>query len=104
MGITPVIAHIDRYNKENIDMLFEAIPEPKLQVNAESLCELFERKKNLKLIEEGRVYAIGSDLHGTKGYNAFLKAIRYIGEENTERIMQKTASLLKNAKAYGKTE
>lgn len=104
MGITPVIAHIDRYNKENIDILFEAIPEPKLQVNAESLCELFERKKNLKLIEEGRVYAIGSDLHGTKGYNAFKKALRYIGEENAERIMQKTEELLKNAKEYGKTK
>jgi tyrosine-protein phosphatase YwqE len=104
MGINPVIAHIDRYNESNIARLFEVVENPMLQLNAESLCVLFEKRKNLKLIEEGRVYAIGSDLHGTKGYNAFLKAIRYIGEENTERIMQKTASLLKNAKAYGKTE
>ncbi|MBQ5800314.1 MAG: histidinol-phosphatase [Clostridia bacterium] len=104
MGINPVIAHIDRYNESNIARLFEVVENPMLQLNAESLCVLFEKRKNLKLIEEGRVYAIGSDLHGTKGYNAFLKAIRYIGEENTERIMQKTASLLKTAKAYGKTE
>lgn len=103
MGFTPVIAHIDRYNESNKQRLFETL-EPKLQMNAESLCDFFERKRNLRLIEEGRVFALGSDLHGTKGYNAFLKAIRYIGEENTARIMQKTAALLENAIVYGKTE
>ncbi len=101
MGFTPVVAHIDRYNESNVERLFEAV-NPKLQMNTGALCDLFERRKNLRLIEEGRVVALGSDLHGVKGYNSFCKAIKYIGEENATRIMQKTEALLKNARVYGK--
>ena len=66
LGITPVIAHIDRYidfqkGTDNIERLFEMdIP---IQMNAEFVNGFFTKKKALKLITDGHVRVLGSDCH-----------------------------------------
>ena len=99
MGITPVIAHIDRYPIEFIQRLMQ-MPDLKFQINADIFRSLCCRRFYKDLIEKGNISAIGSDLHGVRGYDSFLKAIKYIGEANTEKVMCQTAEILKNAKNY----
>lgn len=66
LGVVPVIAHLDRYfayqSKEFIDELFSE--DLLIQCNAESFIERKNRKKVLKMLEDGRVDFIGSDCHG----------------------------------------
>ncbi len=103
MGITPIIAHIDRYPIKSIQRLMQ-ISDLKFQINADVFRNLWHRRFYKALIEKGDISAIGSDLHGVKGYDSFVKAIKYIGEANTEKVMRQTAEILKNAKNYNKKE
>ena len=66
-GFNVLLAHADRYPKENIERLIEL--GVSLQVNVSSLCKLVKRKNLFKWIEDGRVVALGSDIHGTKERN-----------------------------------
>ena len=64
-GITPVIAHIDRYFKmqdaHTIDEIFNlGVP---VQLECSMLFKFFGRKKAAKLIEDGLVQFIASDCH-----------------------------------------
>ena len=100
LGFDVVLAHIDRYSSEKLSMIFD-ICEPKLQLNAEALCDIWHRKKYISAVKNNLVYALGSDLHGTKGYEKFKKALKLLGSENTEKIMKNTKSLLDGANVYG---
>lgn len=64
-GITPVIAHIDRYwsivGKKHIERLLEmGIP---VQLSAEALCHWQTKGKALRMIQEGSVHMLISDCH-----------------------------------------
>lgn len=66
VGITPVIAHIDRYldfqkGTDNIERLFGM--EIPIQMNAEFINGFFTRGKAIKLIKDGYVGLLGSDCH-----------------------------------------
>ena len=100
LGFDVVLAHIDRYPAEKIKNLFD-LCELKAQLNADALCDIWHRKKHLSAVKTNSLHALGSDLHGTKGYERFKKALRLLGSENTEIIMKNTEKLLNGAKIYG---
>ena len=93
MDFTVVMAHIDRYLKRDLSQIVE-IENLNYQLNASSLSSFFGRKQILSLIDEGMISAIGSDLHGTKGYGDFTKAMKVMGEERVSLIANSTQNLL----------
>lgn len=64
-GITPIIAHIDRYFACFKDpMLDQMIKDGfKIQINADAFLSLWTRRRALALMEAGKVHFIGSDAH-----------------------------------------
>lgn len=65
-GITPVLAHVERYfsfQKKGVleSLLYEGIP---FQVNAEAFISLTTRRRALKMLSEGDIAFLGSDCHG----------------------------------------
>ncbi len=99
MGITPVLAHVDRYPQHLIEELFEEGLVG--QINAASLDRLFKPKHLLRWIDEGRIVALGSDLHGAapKAYNSFTKVLSAL-PDRMETVMSRTRSLLADATRY----
>ncbi len=92
-GLDVVLAHADRYDTDIIDACVDV--GAKIQLNADGLLEHRNRKRCLRWIEEGSVYALGSDIHGKgKNYEYFRKAIRILGGRSAE-IFAKTNALLK---------
>jgi len=91
--LNPVMAHIDRYPKRAVEELLEI--GVKAQLNADSLCRFFDRRKLLRYVEDGKIVAIGSDLHGAKkgGYTKFTSACKYLGDYLPE-IMKKSEALI----------
>ena len=77
-GYDVVLAHADRYDPSNIDRLVAL--GAKIQLNADSLSSLFVKKHIKRWIDNGYVYAIGSDIHGkdVKAYKRFEKALSRI--------------------------
>lgn len=66
-GITPVLAHIDRYCRipgfsENIAKLLKC--ELLLQCNAEGILPCLSGRRMLRMIRDGLIHFIGSDCHG----------------------------------------
>ncbi len=92
-SLTPVMAHIDRYPKRAVEELLEI--GVKAQLNADALCRSFDRRKLIRYVEDGKIVAIGSDLHGAKkgGYTKFLSACKYLGDALPE-IMKKSEALI----------
>ena len=95
-GVEVIVAHADRYNPENIERLIDS--GAKLQLNADSLCGFFKRRKLYEWMERELVVALGSDIHtGDKAaYKRFAKAISKIGihadfiANESDKIWQKT--------------
>ena len=81
MGYKVILAHVDRYSKENIEQLLD-VGVNMLQVNADSLDKLFKPKHILEWAKQGYVVALGSDIHGAdpKAYKHFLKAKVALGD------------------------
>ena len=90
--IRPIIAHAERYNLSDVNQLLEyEIP---LQLNVDSFCGIFMPKPLKRLIEDGCVYALGSDLHGTEpGYKSWFKAEKKL-KWYFDEIMEKTEKLI----------
>ena len=65
-GITPVIAHLDRYldyqrGTDNVERLVDmGFP---IQMNSEFINGFFTRRKAIELITDGTVSVLGSDCH-----------------------------------------
>ena len=66
-GLTPVIAHIERYIKDQPERKIEEIFSlgVPIQVSAEPFLKTFQRGKVLKLLKDERVQLIASDAHNT---------------------------------------
>jgi len=75
MGLKVILAHVDRYPKQNIEKMLDA-GITRLQVNADSLSGLIKPRHILDWADEGLVLALGSDIHGVdkKAYKRFTKA------------------------------
>ena len=64
-GITPIIAHIDRYFGCFKDAMLDGMIEKgvKIQINADSVLSFWTRRRALELLKSGKVHFIGSDAH-----------------------------------------
>ena len=93
-NVRPIIAHIDRYDEKYLKKLLEMDVLP--QINAVSLCNIFQRRKMLKYVREGTVKFLGSDVHKAEApqYDHFKKALEILGPEYTEQLMQNAAEVL----------
>lgn len=65
-GITPILAHIDRYgclfkNRRNLEKLSEI--GCLFQVNVEAFCHPLRRLRAAKLFRDGLIHFVGEDLH-----------------------------------------
>ena len=72
-GINVVIAHADRYDPKNVNQLIEV--GARLQLNVTSLDRIFAKRHLLGWIADGKVIAIGSDIHGRdkSAYRSFAR-------------------------------
>ncbi|MBR7010394.1 MAG: hypothetical protein IKI02_05735 [Oscillospiraceae bacterium] len=94
-NITPVLAHVDRYEPSAIDNYFSMGLFG--QLNAEPLSHRFRRRRLLPWIDEGCIVALGSDIHGTEiGYAQYLKAAEFLGPR-FDTVETRVRGLLKDA-------
>ena len=93
-NVRPIIAHIDRYEEKPLKKLLEMDVLP--QINAASVCSIFQRRKVLKWIHEGTAKFLCSDVHTAKApqYDAFKKALKIIGDEDVGTMMENAAEVL----------
>lgn len=79
-GLKPIIAHVDRYPKKDVEKIFELCV--KAQLNAEALMPMFGRKRFIELIEQGKIHVLGSDVHKEyeKSYKNFKHALNCLGD------------------------
>ena len=65
-SLSVILAHIDRYSKENVDKLLDL--DFICQMNAEAFVtgSFFDKRRMRALCSKGYVHLIGSDAHGTK--------------------------------------
>lgn len=90
-----VLAHVDRYDRKGVEQLFR-LDHVKGQVNADNLKRRFGMGHLREWAREGRIVAVGSDIHGTEtGYKDWLISQRRYAEDWTA-IMQRTNACLKN--------
>ena len=95
-GLTPVLAHIDRYDLGPVkELLNQGIL---AQVNVDAFGFFKNAKPYVELAKEGKVVALGSDLHKVKRerYRRFVYVKRKLGPLADE-IFARSAQLLKNA-------
>ena len=99
-GLTPVLAHIDRYYDAKVrELLARGIM---AQVNAEAFglfgCKPFYKRA----MELGNVVALGSDLHEAKNrdYKRFSRMCKKLGSL-AEGVFARTEELLKTATPLG---
>lgn len=96
-GLVPVLAHIDRYPGENIDRVFDR--RLLFQLNAPAFLSLFGSKKYLGYAEMDEAVALGSDIHGTKGYAEFDRACKKLASKSLyDAMMKRSESLLDGAR------
>lgn len=92
-NLEPIMAHIDRYEQHDVDRLLDM--ELPAQLNAGGLCSFWKRKKLLRYVQANRIYALGSDIHGTAiGYTEYQKAEAFL-KSDFDRIMEKSRRLLR---------
>jgi protein-tyrosine phosphatase len=99
-GIRPVLAHVDRYPEPLIEEMFDMGLCG--QINAVSMVKgLFKPRHLLRWIEEGRIKAFGSDLHGRdpRTYAPFTKLQKQYPDVFSS-VMASTAELLKDVKRH----
>lgn len=102
LGITPVIAHVERYCKyRGYKKLIKALTGKKAlcQINATFFLKRAENRAVKKLLKAGLVDFVASDCHDPKNrpvrLSEALKLLREISSEETDKIIQKTERLEK---------
>jgi protein-tyrosine phosphatase len=92
-GLTQVLAHVDRYPKQDIEILFAQGLIG--QVNAGAVCALLTRQRVLRWVEQGHIVALGSDIHQlSNAYQYYKRAMRVLGKQGQH--MQDTMAQLVN--------
>lgn len=104
-GITPVLAHLERYMhiRKNRKLLTELLRQGALvQLNAEAVLQRQTRRTALKMLKSGMVHLLGSDCHNMtsrppnlgsavqqlrqmRGMNSALQRISFIGTDILEQ-------------------
>ena len=103
-GMTPIIAHVDRYFKFfKPKMLDEMIDNGiKIQINADAFLRFGTRRRALDLLRSGKVHFLGSDTHNmTKRPPRFGEAImeieKKLGSGAIQTIVEESNKLLREA-------
>ena len=97
-GIDVVLAHADRYEPKNIDIILQA--GARIQLNASALSGVFVNADVKRWIADGYVVALGSDIHmnDESAYRKFVKATRKLYKMN-EKAFEYSDMLWNAAKA-----
>ncbi len=100
-GLTPLMAHIDRYRPDQRALFFET-GGIYFQVNASALCLPFVRRSFRRMAKDNLFSAIGSDLHGVpkEGYRTMEKALSYIGRAAADGIRLSSERMLEGATPF----
>lgn len=102
MGLVPVMAHVDRYKPRYVEQLLSLNVKAQLNPGAFGFAA---KKHSMKWLEEGKIVALGSDLHelDRKDYRTFVSTPKIIGEyaEAIEASMKKLLSGAKMLSAKG---
>lgn len=79
-GLSVVMAHVDRYDPEYVEQLFDL--GVKAQLNPGAFLNGKSRRLAFDWISDGHIVALGSDLHGAdpRSYKMFAKAVRHLGD------------------------
>lgn len=95
-GVKLVLAHVDRYPVDAINNMISV--GALVQINADSLCSIFKRRRLMNYFKQGAVAAIGSDIHNNdkEAYKCFSKAVSVISEYSSS-VKEKTDELLEGA-------
>ena len=95
-GYTVLLAHIERYPEKDMDRLLNRGYLG--QCNADSFKNILKRRRLLKLIDDGRIMAVGSDIHGIdkKAYEVFSAEMSLLGNR-AELLQLRSARLLNSA-------
>lgn len=103
LGFRVVLAHIERYPFRDMKPLLAM--GCRAQLNAGCLASPLQRGRYLRLIEQGAVWALGSDVHGQDGraYKELLKAWNALGSRG-EALAGRMASLLAPAASIGSVQ
>ena len=64
-GIVPILAHVDRYWDKDTNKYFDRFLDAGvlMQLNVSAFEGFWERRKFIKLINEGKIHLLGSDCH-----------------------------------------
>ena len=64
-GIVPILAHVDRYWNKDTNKYFDRFLDAGvlMQLNTSAFEGFWERRKFIKLINDGKIHLIGSDCH-----------------------------------------
>lgn len=91
-AVRPIIAHIDRYDLSLMDDLIGL--DVLFQVNASALVPVFKRGTYLKLVHNGLIHVLGSDVHcSALEYDDFTKAVKVLGKDMKKIILNAEAIL-----------
>ena len=91
-----VLAHVDRYDKEAVERLLRR---NRLlgQVNTDSFKKIFGTRHLQEWVRQGRIVAMGSDIHGAQGGYEDWVTCRVRNAEAWETIMERTNALLQGS-------
>lgn len=95
-GLTPVIAHIDRYiSRSDYKEIFERLSEfpVYIQANADFFTGFFTKKLALRLLSEKKIHFLGSDCHNTDRRPPNYSSALSIIEKNLGEIALKHLNL-----------
>ncbi|MBQ3528614.1 MAG: hypothetical protein IJA52_08705 [Clostridia bacterium] len=98
MGLRPVMAHVDRYPREDIARLCEEC-DVMCQINAEVLSGFGGSKRLSKLFDTCNIVAFGSDIHGSdkKAAKSLARLYNKTGDAGRE-VLDSSRALLSDAK------
>ena len=91
-GFDVVLAHADRYSKDDIEQFLDI--GAKIQLNADSMSRFIVKKHLISWMERGVVVAIGSDIHGPdkNAYKRFANAIKK-NSKHIDRIAEQSDAM-----------
>lgn len=100
-GITPVIAHLERYQKiQKVEMFEEilALGVP-IQLGTDMLLHTLQRRGLLKLLQQGNGFVLASDCHNLTSRKPNLQVAmeilgKKLGESATEQLRQQAKRIL----------
>ena len=110
-GITPIIAHIDRYFPCFSEAMLDDMIQRgfKIQINADAFLGFWTRRRALTLMEAGKVHFIGSDAHnmGKRAPcigDAVVEIEKRIGRKSLDAIIKNGEELAAEATPIFKVE